>query len=90
MGMTGQHKLYHFSLPSHYTNLYQHSHSNWYMYCIAITKHCMFYCYIAGYWPDDHSSEPRIFARYVIVISQAQVGYHCYYARPREKPEVEC
>ena len=27
---------------------------------------------------------------YVIVISQAQVGYHCYYTRPRAKPEVEC
>ena len=27
---------------------------------------------------------------YVIVISQAGVGYHCYYTRPRVKPEVEC
>ena len=27
---------------------------------------------------------------YVIVISQAGVGYHCYYMRPRAKPEVKC
>ena len=27
---------------------------------------------------------------YVIVISQAGVGYHCYYTRLRVKPEVEC
>ena len=27
---------------------------------------------------------------YVIVISQAQVGYHCYYTRSRAKPQVEC
>ena len=26
----------------------------------------------------------------VIVTSQAGVGYHCYYTRPRAKPEVEC
>ena len=26
----------------------------------------------------------------VIVISQAGVEYHCYYAKPRAKPEVEC
>ena len=25
---------------------------------------------------------------YVIVISQAQVGYHCYYTRLRVKPEA--
>ena len=24
------------------------------------------------------------------VISQAQVGYHCYYMKLRVKPEVEC
>ena len=28
--------------------------------------------------------------QYVVVISQAGVGYHCYYTRPRVKPEVEC
>ena len=27
---------------------------------------------------------------YVIVISQAPVGYHCYYTRPRAKPKVKC
>ena len=27
---------------------------------------------------------------YVIVISQAGVGYHCYYTRLRAKAEVEC
>ena len=26
---------------------------------------------------------------YVIVISQAGVGYHCYYTRPKAKPKVE-
>ena len=27
---------------------------------------------------------------YVIVVSQALVGYRCYYTRPRTKPEIEC
>ena len=28
--------------------------------------------------------------KFVIVISQAGVGYRCYYTRPMAKPEVEC
>ena len=27
---------------------------------------------------------------YIIVISQTEVRYHCYYTRLRAKPEVEC
>ena len=26
----------------------------------------------------------------ISLLLQAQVGYHCYYKRPRAKPEVEC
>ena len=31
----------------------------------------------------------RLIVMFVIVISQAQVGYHCYYMRRRAKPEVD-
>ena len=49
---------------------------------------------LLGRWGPNHAADPIVtryvfIIRYVIVVSQAGVGYH-YYMRPRAKPEVEC
>ena len=62
---------------------------------IKWTKDCRTYC--ARHCSLALNSHLKIFWEiinfglvFVIVISQAGVGYHCYYIRPSAKPEVEC
>ena len=43
-----------------------------------------------GDWPCQTRYMYIMGSSYVIVISQAQVGYHCYYTRPRARPKVKC